>query len=232
MKMLKIVIAALLLLGLVALAGIGRPESAGGASEETRNGITVTGVGQVDAVPDQAQLSVGVTTKGSSAREAMTANAAQMERVIDALKGAGVAARDIRTQDVSVGQGYDEKGADGYSASNTVTVTVRRVDRVGAVLEAASRAGANQVYGPSMTRENSKTLEHRALELAVKNARERAETLAKAADVSLGSVTAITESPAQDGVIYAERAALAKDTPIEKGTQEISASVTVTFAIE
>ena len=229
--MLKIATAGILLLALVALAGVGRPEPAGGASAESAGGITVTGVGNVDAVPDQAELSVGVSTKGSTAREALTANARQMRQVIAALREAGVARRDIRTQDVSVGGDYED-GADRYSATNSVSIRVRQVDRLGAVLDAASRAGANQVYGPSLTRENTQALERRALELAVEDARQRARALARAAGVGLGSVTAITESTAHDGVVYAQRSTVAAETPIEEGTQKIGASVTVTFAIE
>ncbi len=107
MKTLRIVVAALLVFGVAALAGIGLPEPAGGASDDTNSGITVTGVGRVDAVPDTAEFSVGVTTKGSSARDALAQNSDRVRRVIAAVKGAGVAPADIRTQDVSIGRDYD-----------------------------------------------------------------------------------------------------------------------------
>jgi uncharacterized protein len=238
MKTIQIATAALLVLAVAALAGVGRPESAGGASEDPREGITVTGVGRVDAVPDEAEFSLGITTKGRTAREALAANSAAMRTLIAALKAAGVDDRDIETQNVSVGPNYDggAERADGFSASNSVSVRIRQLDRAGAILEAASRAGANQVYGPSLTREDREGLEAKALEQAVDNARSRAETLARAAGVGLGRVTALAESPAPGyefaGPLALDSAARATEVPIEKGTQEITASVTVTFAIE
>ena len=157
-----------------------------------------------------------------------------MRELIAALKAAGVAERDIQTQDVSVGSDYDETGrSDDFVASNTVSVLIRDLDRAGAVLDAAAKAGANNVYGPSLTRSNREGLEAKALEDAVASARKRAETLADAAGVDLGTVTAISETPSMGGPELLARAAdAASSPPIEKGTQEIQATVTVTFAIE
>lgn len=236
MKILRIVIAAMLVLAVAALAGIGRPEAAGGASEEERSGITVTGVGTVDAVPDRAQLSLGVTTEAGSAREALAQNSTRMKQLVAALRAAGIAERDLQTEQVSVWPAYDAEGrtAQRYTASNSVSVVVREVDRAGEILEAASRAGANQINGPTLTREDRDGLEAKALAEAVENARKRAEALAGAAGVGVGRVTAITESAQPEFMWAAERAAdsaAASTVPIEKGTQEITATVTVTFAI-
>jgi uncharacterized protein YggE len=109
MKMLRIAILVVLAAAVVAFAGVGRPESAGGA-EKPSGGITVTGVGTITSVPDEASFTIGVQTKGSTAREALTANSEQMRRVIDALKSAGVAKSDIKTQDVSVSANYADEG--------------------------------------------------------------------------------------------------------------------------
>jgi uncharacterized protein len=237
MKMIRIAVLALLVLGAAAVAGIGRPEAAGGAGEEAREGITVTGTGTAQAIPNEAQFSLGVTTKGSTAREALAANSARMERVIAALESAGVAERDIKTQDVSVGPSYDGRGSEsGYQARNSVAVQLRDLARSGEVLDAASRAGANEVYGPSLTRSNREAYEAKALESAFGNARKRAEALADAAGVRLGSVTSIVEGssggpqPLYD--MRAARAETAVGAPIEAGTEEIQTSVIVRFAIE
>jgi uncharacterized protein len=236
MTTIRIALAALLVLAAAALAGVGRPEPAGGASDEQRDGITVTGVGHVDSVPDEAEFSLGITTKAGTAREALAANSDRMRRLIAALKAAGVAERDLKTQNVSVGPNYeDDAEPRGYTASNTVSVRIRELDRAGAVLEAAAQAGANNVYGPSLTRANREALEAQALEQAVENARKRAETLARAANVQLGRVTAIVETVDRGGYEpFAERlsAAPTSDVPIERGREEIAASVTVTFAID
>jgi uncharacterized protein YggE len=234
MKTIHIAIAALLVFGVAALAGIGRPEPAGGASDELKNGITVTGTGQVQTIPDEAEFSVGVTTKGQTAREALAANSARMRELIDALKGAGVADRDMQTQDVSVGANYEVEGKEGgYSARNSLSVRITDLDRAGAILDAASRAGANEVYGPSLSRSDREALESHALKDAVANARKRAEALADAAGVTLGDVTAISEQSQPDGPVFAmaERAAADAKVPIKPGREEITASVTVTFAI-
>jgi uncharacterized protein len=239
MKALRISGVVLLVLVATAVAGVGIPETAGGAESSPAQGITVTGTGTAQTVPNEAQFSLGVTTKGSTAREALAANSARMERVIAALKSAGVSDKDIKTQDVSVGPGYDgEKGStSGYAARNSVSVRVREFDRSSAVLDAASRAGANEVYGPSLTQSNREAYEAKALKSAFGNARKRAEALADAAGVKLGRVSSIAEGFSGGPQPMWEAARTAKtDTavgaPIEAGTEEIQASVTVTFAIE
>ena len=225
-------IAALLTVGaaVVALAGVGRPDLAGGASEPS-GGITVSGTGSVQAVPDQAQFSLGVETSGPTAREALAANSERMRRVLAALFAAGVAKGDVQTQDVSVSRSYPDNG---YSADNSVSVTIRDLAKAGSILDAASNAGANNVYGPTLSRSDQDELQAKALSDAVDNARAKARALADAAGVQLGSVTAITESGAEPMPYY--DAALAKNTrapeaPIEPGKQEIQATVRVTFAI-
>lgn len=235
MKTLRILIAVLVVLAIAALSGIGRPEAAESASEEARGGITVTGVGRVNTVPDEAEFSLGITTKGRTAAGALAANSERMRKLIEALKAVGVAERDIQTRDVSVGSDYDETGrSDDFVASNTVSILIRDLDRAGAVLDTAAQAGANNVYGPSLTRSNREGLEAKALEDAVANARKRAEALADAAGVELGAVTAINEAGAAVPGPMELRAvdAAASSPPIERGTQEIQATVTVTFAID
>jgi hypothetical protein len=235
MKTLRIAIAALLVLVVAALAGIGRPETAESAGEAAREGITVNGVGRVSTVPDEAEFSLGVATEGTTARRALAANSERMRALIGALKAAGVADKDIQTRDVSVGSDWDADGrSDDFVASNTVSVLIRDLDRAGSVLDAATRAGATNVYGPSLTRANRDDLEAKALEDALANARKRAEALAAAAGVRLGAVTAISETGAAIPGPMEFRAldAAATAPPIEKGTQEIQATVSVTFAIE
>lgn len=233
MKTIRIAIAALLVLAAAALVGIGRPEAAGGASESGGKGITVSGTGSVDVVPDEAEFSMGVTTKGPTARAAMSQNAAEMQRLIAALKAAGVDSADLETQDVSVGRDYDGgDDASGYAARNSVSVHIDDLTRASAVLDAASRAGANEVYGPTLSRSNRAAFEARALKDAVANARDRAEALAEAAGVTLGEVTAIAESGRPAEPVYAmDLARAAPKAPIEPGQEQVTATVTVTFTI-
>jgi hypothetical protein len=218
---------------IVAFAGVGRPESAGSA-EKPVGGITVTGVGTTTSVPDEAAFTIGVQTEGATAREALAANSEQMRRVIAAVRSAGVEKGDIKTQDVSVSASYANEGQiDGYSARNSVLVTIHDLSKAGTILDAASNAGANEVYGPMLSRSDEDEIQAKALREAVSNARKKAEALADAAGVSLGRVTAITEGFSGGPQPYYAAAELrAKaDAPIEPCSQETQATVTVTFAI-
>jgi uncharacterized protein YggE len=233
MKPMRIAVLIVLAAAVVAFAGVGRPEPAGSA-EKTAGGITVTGVGTATSVPDEAAFTIGVQTQGSTAREALAANSEQMRRVIAAVRSAGVEKSDIKTQDVSVSANYADEGRiDGYSARNSVLVTIHDLSKAGAILDAASNAGANEVYGPMLSRSDEDALQAKALRDAVSNARKKAEALADAADVRLGRVTAITEGFGGGPQPYYEGAMrLAKaDAPIEPGTQDTQATVTVTYAI-
>ena len=234
MKPLRILVLVAAVAAVVAFAGVGRPETAGSAAKPS-GGITVHGTGTITSVPDEATFTVGVQTQGSTARDALASNSEQMRRVIAAVRSAGVAKDDVQTQDVSVSANYsDGNSIDGYTASNSVLVTIHGVSSAGKVLDAASHAGANQVYGPTFSRSDQEKLQAKALRDAVGDARTKAEVLAAAAGVRLGRVTAITEgfSAGAPEPYYATDMRAAKaDAPIEPGTQDTQASVTVTFAI-
>ena len=214
------------------LAATTLPGSASSAAAEA-GGITVQGTASVTSVPDRAALSFGVESKGASARSALSANAAEMRRVIAALKAAG--ATDVKTQYVSLSPQYNDKSeAQGFVATNTVSATIKELAKAGAVIDAAVNAGANQVYGPSLSHGDQDELYRQALKAAVANARANAQALASAANVSLGRVTTIVEGGgAPQPVPFAAAAdkAMAESTPIEPGTQETTASVTVTFSV-
>ena len=184
----------------------------------------------MQTTPDQAQFNLGVETSGPTASAALAANSLRMRRVLAALFAAGVAKRDVQTQDVSVSRAYPDENR--YSASNSVSVTIRELARAGAILDAASNAGANNVYGPTLTRSNQDELQAKARRAAVDKARAKARVLADAAGVRLGSVTAITESGSEPAPVYeAVLTARVPSAPIEPGKQQVQAAVRVTFAI-
>jgi len=216
-----------------ALAAATLPGTATSADAEP-GGITVVGNASVSSVPDRAELSFGVESQGSSARTALSANAAEMRRVIAALKAAG--ATDLKTQSVSLSPRYNEKSEpQGFVAVNSVSATIKQLAKAGAVIDAAVNAGANQVYGPSLSRGDQAELYRQALKAAVENARSNAQTLAAAANLSLGRVTAIVEGGgAPQPLPYAADKANAnalESTPIEAGTQQVSATVSVTYSV-
>ncbi|HEU0304153.1 MAG TPA: SIMPL domain-containing protein [Gaiellaceae bacterium] len=210
----------------------GASGAAGEASASAVRTITVTGSGAALSTPNRAAFSFGVTTQAKTATAALNGNNAEMRKVIDAVKKAGVAAKDVQTSSVSLSPRYSNDGENiiGYIAQNTVNATIRGVTRSGAVIDAAVGAGANQVYGPAFTRSDETVLYRRALAAAVANARGKAQTLAGAAKVRLGAVRSIVESSAGP-VPIAEKAAAAPDTPIEPGAQRIEANVTVEFGL-
>ena len=227
----KLLLIAAPLVVALGLAATTLPGSASSAAAEA-GGITVQGTASVTSVPDRAELSFGVESKGASARSALSANAAEMRRVIAALKAAG--ATDIKTQYVSLSPQYNEKSeAQGFMATNTVSATIKELAKAGAVIDAAVDAGANQVYGPSLSHGDQDELYRQALKAAVANARANAQVLASAANVSLGRVTTIVEGGGapQPVPFAAADKAMAESTPIEPGTQQTNASVTVTFSV-
>jgi uncharacterized protein len=213
------------------LAATTLPRSASSAAAEA-GGITVQGTASVTSVPDRAEVSFGVESKGASARAALSANAAEMRRVIAALKTGG--ATDVKTQYVSLSPQYNDKSeAQGFVATNTVSATIKELAKAGAVIDGAVNAGANQVYGPSLSHGDQDELYRQALEAAVANARANAQVLASASNLSLGRVTTIVEGGGapQPVPFAAADKAMAESTPIEPGTQRTTASVTVTFSV-
>ena len=230
MRPARIAAVAALLLAAVALAGVARPDAARSA-EDAPAGITVTGTGTVTAVPDRATFWFGVQTEGRTASQALAANTSAMRRVVDALRDAGIAAADLQTQGVSVGTRMTETGETaGYTATNSVSARIRDLGRVGAVIDAAVAAGANQVNGPELTRSNAAELYRNALRRAYADARAKAQVLAETTGVSLGAVVNVVEAGGVPVPLGAGRQADA-ETTVLPGTQEIQASATVTFAV-
>jgi uncharacterized protein YggE len=217
---------------LLVLAVAAWPQGASSAADEAEDGITVTAVGSVKAVPDQAQLSFGVTTEGATAKEASRANAARMTALIDALKAARVRSADIRTQDVSVSPRHSPMGKrlPGFVAENSVSVQVDS-DRAGAIVDLAVESGATNASGPSFDASDREVLYRDALRAAVREARKKAEAIAGAGGVSVGDVRRVVEGGTAEPAVYLETAARAPATPVEPGQEEIQATLTVTFAV-
>jgi uncharacterized protein len=203
----------------------------------TGNGITVVGSGEVDVVPDVADWSFGVRSQASSASSALSANAQAMRSIIGALRNAGIAKDDLRTEQVSL---YPETTDDGrtvtgYTASSTVTATVRKLGDAGKVVDAAVQAGANDIFGPNLHPSNTDAQYRQAVDDAFDDARGRAEAIAAKAGVSLGAPVAIVEGGGSfPGPVYDRAAAgsVATDmAPVEPGQQQVTATLTVTFSI-
>jgi uncharacterized protein YggE len=212
-------------------AGVGAPMLAHGVDAKPGT-VTVNGTGSVDAVPDTATFAFGVTTEAKTAVAALAQDADAATKVIAALKKAGIADKDVQTQSVSLSPRYTDRGDEilGYTASSTVSVILRSLGNAGAVIDAAVAAGANNVSGPSLSRADTDALYRAALKEAVAAARTKAEALGEAGQFSVGKIDSLVEGSNEPPVPMSDRAA-APATPIEPGTQQITASVTVSFEL-
>jgi uncharacterized protein YggE len=217
------------LVAAAAFAGVGRPEAARGdvAPPDT---VTTLGHGVVTAVPDQASISAGVHTQAASASDALAQNAKLMNSVIAALKAAG--GTDLQTQQVSLSpQTNDQNQVTGYAADDSVSAKAKIAD-AGALIDAAVGAGANNVDGPNLDVSDQDALYRSALGKAVDDARAKAEALAQAGGFGVGQVSSVTEQSAGAPVpVFQAAVAKSNGTPIEAGTQDVTADVTVTFRI-
>jgi uncharacterized protein YggE len=213
------------------------------ATEPTGHGtLVVPGVGTVVVQPDVARLRLGVVVVRPTAGEARQAAAATMTAVVEALIAGGIEQRDLRTSLVSLDAVRDyssERGPQvtGYQLSNAVEATVRTIDAAGGLIDAALAAGATSLDGLSFRLADPREALAEARRRAVADAQARAETLASEAGVELGPVVAISEGgfaapgPPRPLAELQMRSAADVTTPIEGGTDELSITVTVTYAI-
>jgi uncharacterized protein len=221
---------AVIVLAVLPFAGVLRPGGAHGTTTTDSGGITVTGDGTVNTVPDQAEFDFGVHTESATAAAALGANGALMTKVIAAIRGAGVDKGDIQTSQVSLSPQTSANGnrITGYAADNTVTVTVKDLGTAGELVDAAVGAGANNVSGPNLSSSDQGKLYRDALKLAMADAKAKAQAIADGGGVKLGKVTTVVEG---GGATPLPSADTAKATPISPGTTQIEATVTVTYAI-
>jgi len=204
--------------------------------------VTAVGTASVTVVPDQASFTVGVSTQETQVQSAQATNAAAMNQVIEALKAQGVAAEDMQTQNYSVNAVYDyqygklgeQQTLVGYSVSNTVTVTVRVLDSIPALMDAAVTAGANLIYGISFESSASDAAADQALAAAAQDALRKAKLLAEALGQTAGEVVSLAE--ANDVYTAYSSRSMAYDagaaTPIEAGTLTVTATVRIEVALK
>src|SRR5262245_26748382 len=165
--------------------------------------ITMSGHGEMKAVPDQVQINAGVTSSAATAAAALSANTVRMKGVFDTLRKMGVPERAIQTINFSVSPQYtggannERPRLTGYQVNNEVSVRLDDVSKLGAALDALVTAGANQMNGINFSIREPAPLLEKARAAAVADARARAETYAKAAGVSLGPIQSINEGGAE-----------------------------------
>lgn len=208
--------------------------------------IVVSGEGDAAIAPDMAIVSLGVAETRKTAREALDVANSAMSAVIDALKKQGIAPRDLQTSGLSIQAQYvypqNEDGTPkppvltGYSVSNTLTVRIRDLTKVGTVIDQAVTLGVNQGGDIRFTNEDPAKTVATARAEAVKDAIEKARTLADAAGVKVGRILEITEAGNTEDprpLMSARMAKQAEDAvPVEAGENSYSVNVNVTFAID
>ena len=206
--------------------------------------VSVTGSGSANLVPDIAYIYLGVHTEKPSASDAVDENNAQTQKMIEALKDFGIAAKDIRTTNFSIWpqERYDQftgtpTGEKTYIVDNTVYVTVRDLDKLGDLLDTVVAAGANTVNSIQFdVADKTEALKDARAE-AVKNAAEQAKELTDAAGVKLGDVQSIgfydsSPYPVYDGKGGGGADLAAAEVPIQPGQLTFTVSVNVTYEIK
>lgn len=204
--------------------------------------ISVTGQGEIFAKPDRGHISVGVSAEGKTAAEALGANSEGMRKVIDALKAEGIEPRDIQTSNLSIDPVYttpkEGESAElaGYRASNTVSMTIRDLTKMGDILDSAVTLGATDVGGISFSVSDADKRLDEARRAAIEDAQRKAALLAEAAGAKLGPVQSISENsyapPPRPYFARAVAMEAAPALPVEAGEQSLSVTVSVTWKLE
>ncbi len=218
------------------------------ADEAPRPRIIVTGEGEAAAAPDMAIISMVVLQEKPTAREALTANNEAMAKVLDAMKKAGIAERDLQTSGFSIDPRYvypDNNNTQppqapkivGYAVSNSLTVRVRDLKKVGEILDQSVTLGVNQGGNLTFTNDKPEAILEEARKKAVASAIAKAKTLTEAAGVGLGKVIEISEqsfnpSPMPMGRAKMMAAAPADSVPVAAGENTYNVNVNVTFELK
>jgi uncharacterized protein YggE len=201
--------------------------------------IAMSGHGEVKAPPDQVQVNAGVTTSAATAAAALTANTQRMKAVFAALEKMGVAQKDIQTADFSVSPQYtngannEAQRLTGYQVRNQVSVRLDDTGKLGAALDALVAAGANQMNGINFSIRDNGAMLQKAREAAIADARQRAETYARAAGVTLGPIQSIGEGGGSGPVPMFKAVRMMADAPVPvaAGEESVTADVSVVWEI-
>lgn len=242
----------------VACAHHGRPLSIATSDR----GISVAGYGKASAPPDIARTSIGVEVRANDVQQATADATARMNAVTAALKQLGIADKDLRTHNFSIGfeqepqppqplpaevtpAGRSAAAATTvaapatprgfYRVSNMLEVTIRDLSSIGRVLQAATAAGANNVWGITFEIENTDTLKVQARAQAIARAQQAAAELAQLTGMKLGQVVSVSEGEAEGGrggAVMMNMRAADEDVPVERGEMTISYAVRVQYDIK
>jgi uncharacterized protein len=211
------------------------------AQQPPLSSIRVTGDAKVTVQPDRAQVDIGINTRAQRSQDAATQNARAVEAMLDAVRKAVPAAM-LKTISYSLNPNYEyhvsggEPTINGYTAVNVVRVTLDDLAKLGAVIDSAAQAGANHVQGIQFTLRDPDTVRAQALREAALRARAEADVLAQALGLKVLRVLTVEENSPRITPLFhplARAAALssAPATPVEAGTLDVAADVTLTVEV-
>lgn len=205
--------------------------------------LNISAQAEARRVPDVATLSAGVVTQAVDGNSAMRENAVQMDKLMAAIKAAGIAERDIQTSGINLSPQYryaenEAPKITGYQANNTVSLKVRDITKLGKVLDSLAAQGANQINGPSFEIDQPEPAYDEARLAALKKAQVRAETYAKSLGLRVRRIVSISEGnqggfrPMPMMAMAAGRANKAEmDTAVSPGETTVSVNLDVVFEL-
>ena len=204
--------------------------------------LRVTGEGRIEVAPDMAVITLGVQSRAKTARATLGENSERVTGVLDSLRAAGIAARDMQTSGLSLGpewqtyrgDGQNPARVTGYVATNMVTVRVRDLPALGGILDKIVRSGANSFNGLQFTASNLDEVRDAARRAAVQDARRKADLYAGAAGVTLGPIQNLTEGGTGGmprPLVTREMAVADSSVPVAGGEITISATVEMEYSI-
>ena len=209
------------------------------AQEQASQGrLTVQGEGQARVVPDMGRIALGISEEAPTAAEALNGASAAMTEILAVLAGAGLSEQDVRTAEIQLYPLYSDRQGpgrpkpEGFRAGSTLTVIVRDLSGLGAVLDLVVGAGANEIHGLSFDVSDPRRALDEARREAVADARHRAEIYAEAAGVDLGPLLELRDGAAPQPPMPFDGRMMAMDEamPVAPGAMEIGATVTAVWA--
>ncbi len=235
-----LMVAAALALSALATAACAQQASPMASGDGTL--LSVSAQAEAHRIPDVATISAGVVTQAADANAAMRANAAEMDKVMASVRAAGIAERDIQTTGINVNPQYiyaenTPPKITGYQASNTVSLKVRDLGKLGKVLDALVASGANQVNGPSFEVDQPEAGYDEARRAALEKAQARAQMYAKALGLRVRRIVSIDEGGGfrppmpVPMMAMAARQEKAYDTAVSPGETTLAANLSVVFEL-
>ncbi len=235
-----LVVLAMLTMAVLSFSAFMPVKAAADDNQPTKRTLNIAGTGTVSTSPDIAYVTLGVVTENKDAKVAQQDNAKAMDKVIALIKGSGIKSDDIKTTNYSLNPKYDynqntgESKIIGYSVNNSVQVTIKDITKAGSVIDLAAGSGVNLTSNISFGLSDYDKIYNDALKKALAAAKLKAESMAAVYGVKLGIPVTINENggyaPVYNGPTFVGKADAGEAaTPIQAGTMEVKANVSVTY---